>query len=291
MAEYGRWPEASWTSDTIDWKSAKNIAAGVDVGTTSTQAVIFIDGELFGYSSMRTGADFKTAAGNALTNALGSTGLKVENIESIAATGFGRKRAAYATKQIDEISSIAKGARYLFGTEVKTVVDIGGQSTKAISLYEWDRVKEFKINDKCATGMGRGIETAAEIFRVPIIEMGERSLQGDNDPEPVSTTCYNFAYPEAVGLLRQGYKEDMYHESDALAAYLFAISWRIMSTIGKLAPLDIGDIVLEKEIAFTGGLAKNPGITKRLERDLNMRALTSDLDPQLAGAIGAALLA
>jgi benzoyl-CoA reductase subunit A len=94
-----------------------------------------------------------------------------------------------------------------------------------------------------------------------------------------------------VGLFRQGFKEDRYSENDVLATHLFALAWRILSTIGKLQPLDVGDLTVYKEIAFTGGLAKNIGITKRLERELKVSALTSEYDPQLAGAIGAALLA
>ena len=179
----------------------------------------------------------------------------------------------------------------MFGPSVKTVVDLGGQSMCAIRLYDWDRVRAFQTNDKCATGLGRHIEVVAELLGIPITEIGDRSLGGDKDPEPVSTTCYNFMYPETIGLLRQGYKEDAYSERDILSAYLFAVSWRILGMIGKIAPLDIGEITLEQHIAFTGGLAKNSGIVKRLERDLKMEALTSKYDPQFAGAIGAALLA
>jgi benzoyl-CoA reductase subunit A len=115
-------------------------------------------------------------------------------------------------------------------------------------------------------------------MQVPIAEMGERSLTVAKDPEPVSTTCYAFANTEAMGLFREGYKEN-----EVLAAYLFAIANRLYTMIGRLNP--------EKELALTGGLAKNPGIVKRLEKLLGMTALTSKYDPQLAGAIGAALIA
>jgi activator of 2-hydroxyglutaryl-CoA dehydratase len=166
----------------------------------------------------------------------------------------------------------------MYGPAVKTVVDLGAQTCKAIRMYEWDRIRDFMISDKCATGMGRSIEVMADLIQVPIQEMGERSLMVSKDPEPVSTTCYAFANTEAMGLFREGYTE-----SQVLAAYLFAIAWRLHSTIGRVQP--------EKEIAFTGGLAKNPGIVKRIEREMKMTALTSDYDPMLAGAIGAALIA
>jgi benzoyl-CoA reductase subunit A len=289
--EYWKWPESSWVSDTIDWKKAKNITAGVDIGTTSSQAAIVCEGELFGYANIRTGADFKEAADSVIEQAMGSSGMKLEDIGSIAATGFGRRNASYASKMLDDIHCQAKGARFMFGPSVKTVVDLGGQTTKAIRLYDWDRVRDFKLNDKCATGMGRNIEIVCDILQVPIEEIGEKSLAVEKDREPVSTTCYAFAESETFGLFRPPYREEPYSENEVYATYLFAVAWRIMVTIGKLSTLDIGDIRLDKELAFTGGLAKNVGITKRLERELNMTALTSDYDPQLAGAIGAALLA
>jgi predicted CoA-substrate-specific enzyme activase len=289
--EFNKWPEFNWTSSEIQWKKAKKITAGVDIGTTSSQAAIFADGQLFGYASVRTGWDFRGAADRVIKEALGSSDMTVRDMGAIIATGFGDRNVTCATGRQSEVICLAKGARYLFGPSVTTVVDLGGQTAKAIRLYKWDRVRDFKISDKCATGMGRHIETVSEILRTPLTEMGEKSLDVAFDPEPVSTTCYNFAYPEAAGLFRQGYKEDTYKENDVLAAYLFAVAWRILSTVGKLAPLDIGDMTVEKELGLTGGLAKNKGITKRIERELNVTALTGKYDPQLAGAIGAALSA
>jgi benzoyl-CoA reductase subunit A len=134
------------------------------------------------------------------------------------------------------------------------------------------------MNDKCAAGMGRSIEVMADLMQVPIQEMGEKSLAVEKDSEPVSTTCYAFANTEAIGLLREGYKEN-----EVLAAYLFAIAWRIHGMVGRVQP--------EKELAFTGGLAKNSGIVKRLEKAMGMTVLTSEYDPMLAGAIGAAFIA
>ena len=288
--KYGAWPALQWTNNEFDWKKANTITAGIDIGTTSTQAAIFADDILIGYASIRTGYDFNADAWEALRKAIGNLQMEVGDINSIGATGFGRKNVDFATKTLDEIHCHAKGARYMFGPSVTTVVDLGGQTCKAIRLYDWDRVRDFKTNDKCATGMGRQIEVVCELMHVPITEIGEKSRSVENDPEPVSTTCYNFAYPETIGLLRQGYKEDKYSEGEVLASYLFAISWRIVGQVGKLQPLDVGDVGVHKELAFTGGLANNRGITDRLERDLNATALKSELNPQLAGAIGAALL-
>lgn len=276
--EYWRWPESRWTSEDIDWKKSKTITAGVDIGTNSSQAAVMCDNRLFGYANLRTGPDYHTSTNTAMDKALGISGMTLKDIRYIIGTGWGSRNVSFAQKTVDEINCHARGARFMYGPSVKTVVDLGAQTCKAIRLYDWDRIHDFVMNDKCAAGMGRSIEVMADLLQVPIQEMGERSLAVDKDPEPVSTTCYAFANTEAIGLFREGYKE-----SEVLAAYLFAIAWRIHGTIGRVQP--------EKELAFTGGLAKNTGITKRLEREMKMTALTSEYDPQLAGAIGAALIA
>jgi predicted CoA-substrate-specific enzyme activase len=290
IEKYGLWPESEGYDPGIDTGKAARIAIGVDVGTTSTQAAVLADDKLLAWSSIRTGADFGAAAESAATRALSQTGLTLSDAAVVTATGFGSRNAGFAAQTRGEVLCHAKGARFLFGPAVHTVVDLGGQHTTAIALYDWDRVRSFCVNDKCATGMGRNIEIVSELLQVPITEIGAKSLDVTSDPEPVSTTCSNFAYPETIGLLRGGYKEQRFSEEEVLAAYLFAIVWRILGTIGKLAPLDIGEIKLEEGIAFTGGLARNEGITKRLERELKLTALTAAADPQLAGAIGAALL-
>jgi bzd-type benzoyl-CoA reductase Q subunit len=276
--EYWRWPESAWTSKDVDWKKSGSITAGVDIGTNSTQAAVVCDNSLFGYASLRTGPDFRQSAEEAMKRALGESGMTLKDIKRTASTGWGSRNAVFASDSVDEITCHARGARFMFRPGVKTVVDLGAQTCKAMRLYEWDRVRDFMINDKCATGMGRSIEVMADLLQVPVEEMGERSLTVEKDPEPVSTTCYAFANTEAVGLFREGYKEN-----EVLAAYLFAIAWRINGMVGRIKP--------EKELAFTGGLAKNIGIVKRLEKVMGMAALTSDYDPQLAGAIGAALIA
>ena len=288
---YGLWPESAWKADGIDGKKAKRVTAGVDVGTTSVQAAILCDGELFAYASFPSGADYKTAGKAALDKALALAGMAAGDIAAVAATGFGRKNVEGAALRLDDIQCHAKGARYLFGKEVKTVVDLGGQTVKTIRLHSWDRVADFKLSDKCAAGFGRSIEVMCNVLQVPITEIRPKSFEVEKDPEPSSTTCYNFANPEAVGLLRPGYREKDYSENEILASYLFTVAWRALSTIGKIAPLDIGDIKLEEKVGFTGGLAKNPGITKRIERELEITALEPKHDPMLAGAIGAALLA
>ena len=289
--KYGKWPESCWTSDKIDWKAAKTITAGVDLGSTSAQCAIFCDGELFGWSNLRVGASFKQIAEEVVIHAVGNSGLTADKIGAIAATGFARDNAGYAAKKLDEVHCHAKGARFMYGPGVTTVVDLGGQTMKAIRLYEWDRVRDIAINDKCATGQGRNIEQMCELLQVPITEIGEKSLDVKGDPEPVSTTCYNFARTETMGQFRPEFRAEPLTENEVYATHMLAVAWRMLGAIGKMQPLDPGEIMVYEDLGFTGGLAKNPGITKRIEKELRVTALTSEYDPMLAGAIGAALLA
>ena len=286
---YGKWPESSWTSDKIDWKAAKTISAGVDIGTTSAQSAVFCDGELFGWANIRIGASFKKAAEEVIAKALGNSGLPVSMIGTITATGFARENAGYAAKTMDEVHCHAKGARFMYGPGVHTVVDLGGQTMKAIRLYDWDRVRDIAMNDKCATGQGRNIEQICKLLQIPITEIGEKSLDVKKDPEPVSTTCYCFAQTETMGQFRPEFKSEALTENEVYATHMLAVAWRMLGAIGKLQPLDPGEIMCYEDLVFTGGLAKNPGITKRIERELRVTALTSEYDPMLAGAIGAAL--
>jgi predicted CoA-substrate-specific enzyme activase len=275
--EYWKWSESRWTSNHVHWRKAKTITAGLDIGAVSSQAVVLCDDELYCYANNYTSEDIRNNAINTLDRALSGTELRVGDIHHIVSTGFGGDTVPFA-KATNEIACHAVGARFMYGPEVKTVVDLGGQTGKAIKLYEWDRIRDFTVNDKCAVNMGYGIEILADLLQVPIEEIGERSLADSEDPEPVSTTCHVFATTETLGLLREGLPEQQ-----VLASHLFAVSWRLYALIGRISP--------EKELAFTGGLAKNVGIVKRLERDMKMTALTSDIDPQLAGAIGAAVFA
>ena len=290
--DFGRWPESRAGINKNGRQSGDRVSIGIDIGTTSAQAAVICEGMLLGYSNIRIGADFKSSALRAMDTALEDAGVGRGEAGAIAATGFGRKCIDFASKTPDEVHCHAKGARFMFGKDVRTVVDMGGQTIKAIRLYEWDRVRDFMFNDKCATGQGKNIEVLCNLLHIDITEIGEKSLEAHRDPEPVSTTCWAFADTETMGLFgRPEFKSEKLSEAEVYASHLFAIAWRIMGVIGRLSPLDVGDIQIDGGLAFTGGLAKNPGITRRIERELGVTAMASDYDPMLAGAIGAALLA
>jgi benzoyl-CoA reductase subunit A len=277
--EFWRWPEQRWTSPDIDWKKGKVISAGVDVGSLSTQAVIMVDGELYAFSNMRTGANSPDSAKKAMDWALEGTGMTLKDIRYCVGTGYGRVNVPMAQKTITEIACHALGANYIYGPSVRTVLDVGGQDCKAIRIDEKGRVINFLMNDKCAAGTGRGMEVFADLLSVPIEEVGERSFNIEKEPVPVSSTCVVFAKTEALGLLRQGWTTET-----VLAAYCRAMADRILELLMRLG--------IEREFAITGGMAKNIGVVKRLEKLIGFEALKwSDIDPQIAGALGAALFA
>jgi len=276
--EYWRWKEYNWRDENIDWKEANTITAGVDVGSVSSQAVIMTDGKLFAYSNMRTGSDSPDSARNAMNWALEGTGMKQEDVQYVVGTGYGRVNVPFAQKAITEIACHARGGNMMYGNTVRTILDMGGQDCKAIHCDERGKVTNFLMNDKCAAGTGRGMEVFADLLAVPVEEVGELSFDVDEEPEPVSSTCVVFAKSEATALLRQGWPK-----SKVLAAYCSAMAHRVFTLLERIG--------VEKDFAITGGIAKNVGVVRRLEKEVGMKPLTSKYDTQIAGAIGAALFA
>jgi len=276
--EYWRWTESRYTNPDINWKDGDIISAGVDVGSVSTQAVIMVDGEIYCYSSMRTGSNSPDSATNAMDWALEGTGLTLDKIQYVVGTGYGRVNVPFAKRAITEIACHARGANFIYGPEIRTVLDMGGQDCKAIRCDHRGKVTAFLMNDKCAAGTGRGMEVFADLLQVHINDVGKMSLDVDEEPEPVSSTCVVFAKSEAVGLLRKGWPKEK-----VLAAYCSAMAHRVVTLLLRLG--------IEEKFAITGGIAKNIGVVKRLEDELKLKAPEPSIDPQIAGAIGAALFA
>jgi bzd-type benzoyl-CoA reductase Q subunit len=276
--EFWRWTESRWTAGDRDWKSAKTITAGVDVGSVSSQAVILIDGGLYAYSNMRTGSSSPESAINAMNWALEGTGLSLDQIQYTVGTGYGRVNVPFSNRAVTEIACHGLGAHFLYGPTVRTVLDMGGQDCKVIRTDGQGKVTNFLMNDKCAAGTGRGLEVFADLLGVSINEIGELSLKVEENPPAVSSTCVVFAKTEASGLLREGWSKEK-----VLAAYCAAMSHRVVTLLNRIG--------VEPDFAITGGIAKNIGIVSRIEKELQIQALTSKYDTQIAGALGAALLA
>ena len=276
--EYWRWEESRWHDPSIDWRGGQIVSAGVDVGSVSSQAVVMVDGRLYAWSSMRTGSNSPDSARRAMLRALEGTGLEVEKLHHVVGTGYGRVNVPFAHKTITEIHCHARGGNFMYGDRVRTILDMGGQDCKAIRCDDRGKVLAFQMNDKCAAGTGRGMEVFADLLQIPIAEVGPLSLAVAEEPPPVSSTCVVFAKSEAAGLLRKGWPRER-----VLAAYCGAMAQRVVALLQRVG--------VERELAITGGIAKNPGVVKRIERKLGFESLKSDIDAQLAGALGGALLA
>lgn len=276
--EFWRWKEYNWHDEDRDWKGAETITAGADVGSVSSQAVILVNGDLYAYSNMRTGSDSPDSARNAMNWALQDTGMTMDDIHYIVGTGYGRVNVPFANRAITEIACHARGGNLMYGPTVRTILDMGGQDCKAIRCDERGKVTNFLMNDKCAAGTGRGMEVFADLLAVPIEDVGDLSLDVDEEPPPVSSTCVVFAKSEASSLLREGWSKKR-----VLAAYCSAMAHRVVTLLERIG--------VEKDFAITGGIAKNSGVITRLEKELDLESLKSNYDTQIAGALGAALFA
>jgi benzoyl-CoA reductase subunit A len=279
MQELWRWTESSWKNPEVDWKVAQFITVGIDVGSVSSQAVIMADGQVFAYGNMRTGFGSSASARKVLNYALESTDMPEDRMDYCIGTGYGRINVPFADRTLTEIACHARGANFMYGNQVRTVLDVGGQDIKAIQCDEKGKVNNFVMNDKCAAGTGRGMEVFAELLGVPINEIGERSFQYPGDePEAVSNSCVVYAKSEAAGLLRKGWSKE-----EVLAAYCRSMAESIFAVVEKVG--------IKPEFAVTGGMAKNRGVMDRLMQMIGIERMKTEWDTQIAGAVGAALFA
>ena len=192
-------------------------------------------------------------------------------------TGYGRVNVPFADRTITEIACHARGANFIYGPEVRTILDVGGQDIKAIQCDEKGKVANFLLNDKCAAGTGRGMEVFADLMGVFVNEIGDISFEyTGTEPEAVSSVCVVYAKSEAIELLRKGWGREK-----VLAAYCRAMAERSFSLVERLG--------VKTEFAVTGGMAKNRGVMDRLTSMIGMKRMRTDWDPQIAGAVGAAL--
>jgi len=274
--EFWRWAESNWHDEGVAWRDADIVSAGVDVGSVSSQAVVVVDGKIYAWASMRTGSNSPDSARNVMAWALEGTVMQVEDIHYAVGTGYGRVNVPFAHRAITEIHCHARGANFMYGDRVRTVMDMGGQDCKAIRCDARGKVTAFQMNDKCAAGTGRGMEVFADLLQIPIDQVGPMSHMVEEEPPPVSSTCVVFAKSEASALLRQGWSKEK-----VLAAYCSAMAHRVFNLLERVG--------VEREFAITGGIAKNSGVVKRIEAELGFESIKSDVDSQIAGALGGAL--
>lgn len=251
-------------------------SAGVDVGSTQTKAVVLDqDLRIVGRALMDTGANVTEAAANAYEEALRVADVRQDDVGYVVGTGYGRYKVTFGDSQTTEISCHGRGAVYMFpGT--RTVIDMGGQDTKAIRVSPEGEIVDFVMNDKCAAGTGRFLGAAAKALGIPLDELGPTALRSDR-PVKISTTCTVFAESEILSWLGKGR-----HVEDVLLGVHQAVVSRSLSLLRRVG--------IDQEVSFTGGVARNTGMVTVLQRELGFGVNVSE-DSQYMGALGAALFA
>ena len=255
-------------------EDGKMYVLGIDSGSTSTNAVILNENkEIVAFDVVRTGAKSGESAERILAEILERAGLKREDISLIVSTGYGRVSIPFADENVTEISCHGRGAHY-FNPDVRTILDIGGQDSKAIRLNENGEVVDFVMNDKCAAGTGRFLEMMARTLEMDISEMGPESLKWKEDID-ISSMCSVFAESEVISLIALNKeKADIAH---GLHKAIANKSYSLLKRVG-----------LNETFMMTGGVAKNPGVVKAVEEKLGSKLFICK-EPEIVGALGAAL--
>jgi predicted CoA-substrate-specific enzyme activase len=251
------------------------ITAGIDIGSRASKAVVLKDGKIFSSYIGDTGAESVITSRMTMAKTLEGTGLTIEDMDYIVATGYGRVLVPFANENISEISCHARGINFSFPS-VRTILDMGGQDCKAISVDAEGKVTNFVMNDKCAGGTGRFLEMIADVLGAKLADVGDMALQSKS-AIPFNTICAVFARSEAVAYLRKGVSKN-----DILAGLNEAISVRCLNLLKRVS--------IQKDFSISGGIAKNKGMVAKLTEKVGVKPLLAD-DPQLAGCLGAALFA
>jgi len=255
------------------------LVAGIDCGSGFVKAVLVAQNgsgasSVLGKGRAKSGINMEEAALAALQAALQDAGLSRDQVHYVATTGFGRHGVGFRDIQITEITSGARGAQYLFPTS-RCVLDIGGQSTRAMSMDDSGKVRTFKTNDKCAAGSGMFIVRAAKYLEISIEDVGQLSLQATN-PQPISSVCAVLAESEIINHVSAGVGVE-----NILRGIHDSLADRAVGMLKRVG--------MEGEVTLIGGVALQAGMVKALEEKLGARVnVTPDCD--YVCALGAAFL-
>ncbi len=249
--------------------------AGIDAGSNTIKTVILRDQEIHSSHVIKTGLGGSERAELCLAETCTKGGIDREQIACVYGTGYGREYLIFTQKRKSEIMCHGAGIHWLL-PEVRTIIDIGGQDSKSMLLNERGEVVNFSMNDKCAAGTGRFLETMANALQIPLEELGECALQA-TEPVRVSSTCTVFAESEVVSHVAKGKKrEDI----------LYGVCQSIVNRIAGL----VHSIGAKPPVAMTGGVAMNRAVVKLMGEQLG-QSIVVPPDPQITGALGAALMA
>jgi predicted CoA-substrate-specific enzyme activase len=250
--------------------------AGIDIGSRGTKAVILDESRrVCGTALVKTRPDFPGVAKEAMEQALAKAGGRMEDVKYVTTTGLGRYNIPFRDLQITDITCAARGAEFLF-PNTACVLDVGGQSTRAIRLREGGKVKEFKSNDKCAAGSGGFLERAAHYLEINLDQLGPLSM-GAEKPTMISSVCAVLAESEIINLVSEGQSVEN-------------IIRGIHNSLASRSKALLARVGLEDEVTFVGGVARQNGMVKALKDTIGRQVNVSD-EPDMVAALGAALLA
>jgi predicted CoA-substrate-specific enzyme activase len=252
---------------------------GIDAGSTCVKVAIFDEhSELAGYGCKPTGIDANGTAQGLIREICREKGIEAASIVRIVATGYSRRNMEDAHETVTEIQAHAKGAKWSApgATRIRTVIDIGGQDSKVIVMDDDGAIKNFIMNDKCAAGTGRFLESLSRALEIRVDQLGPISLES-NRPLSINSTCVVFAESEVISLVARKKKRE-----DIVAGIHLSLAKRIGSMARKAG--------MRQDILLTGGGGLNSGIVKALEEEL-LTEIHVPAYPQLNGAIGAGLTA
>lgn len=254
------------------------VTAGIDVGSTYTKAALLdVEGNLLATAMNPTGFRLDRAAREALEAALEEAGRKREDVSYVTATGYGRSQVSLRDVQATDLTSQAWGSRWFFpGT--RTVLDVGGQTMKAMRLDDGGKVRSFRLNDRCAAGTGAFLEKTARYLGYRIEEIGAL-VESSTEPVHISGVCAVFAESEVINHLTTGARpEDIMHGA-------------MRSLIEKSVQL-MRRVQMEPEFTLVGGILRFPTMVSVLGEHLG-EGVNVPPEPlvQYSGAIGAAVLA
>jgi predicted CoA-substrate-specific enzyme activase len=251
------------------------IAAGVDIGSSTSKAVLIDEKGILSYSISPTGAESVNAARRVMDDVLDKAGIAAEAVSYVVATGYGRVIVPFADEALTELTCHARGAHFLF-PDVRTILDMGGQDCKAIRCDSAGRLLNFVMNDKCAAGTGRFLELIARVLGLTLGELGEAALDAAS-AVTINSTCAVFAKSEVTSLIREGKDR-----RDVLAGLHSAIAVRVYNLLRGVG--------IEPQLTITGGIGKNKGVVREIEKRTKLKCLIAE-EPQIVGALGAALFA
>ena len=252
------------------------IFAGIDIGSLTGKCVLLEWEDIKASKVIRVKKTPVETARRVFDIVLEESGINEEDVSYIVSTGYGRDNISFSNKSLTEISAHGIGAHFLLPS-VRTIIDIGGQDCKVISIDRTGKLIEFGMNEKCSAGTGRYLEIMADMLNISLTELGTLSLKSKT-PINIKSTCSIYAQAEVLQYISSGVKKANITSgiNKAMAERVFSMTRRIK---------------VKKEVVISGGVAKNVGVVQYLEDMIGLDFIKMPVDPQIVGALGAAVIA